>query len=269
LTIINIYAPKVGAALLAVFGNPRVVISILHVKQLHSPTSVIPSLACADSLVRVTVMSFIKVRSVDSCQYFGPSFCTFHMCCKVAFCYSSLFHLYFISIDRYLPVTVPLDYPTKFTVTVSGICVSISWILLLIYSGAMFYTGIYDDGLEELVSALSCVGGCQTVVNQDWVLIDFLFFIPLLMIILYSNIFLVARQQANNLGRGNLKQQSHSSSAIQRSMRIESKKTKSLFILCGSFVLLWMVFFIVVHIPSNLNFTSPYLLYLLKIWIGY
>ncbi|CAD7675113.1 unnamed protein product [Nyctereutes procyonoides] len=144
-----------GSRLILLFGSPRGVISILPVKQLHSPTSVIPSLACADFLVRVTVMPFIKVRSVDSCRCFGPSFCTFH---------------------TYLPVTVPLVYPTKFTVTVSGTCVSISRILLLICSGAMFHTGIYDDGLEELVSTLSCVGGCQTVVNQDWVLIDFLFF---------------------------------------------------------------------------------------------
>uniref|UniRef100_A0A8I3RTN9 G-protein coupled receptors family 1 profile domain-containing protein n=1 Tax=Canis lupus familiaris TaxID=9615 RepID=A0A8I3RTN9_CANLF len=256
--------------MLAVFGNPRVVISILHVKQLHSPTSVIPSLACADSLVRVTVMSFIKVRSVDSCQYFGPSFCTFHMCCKVAFCYSSLFHLYFISIDRYLPVTVPLDYPTKFTVTVSGICVSISWILLLIYSGAMFYTGIYDDGLEELVSALSCVGGCQTVVNQDWVLIDFLFFfLPLLMIILYSNIFLVARQQANNLGRGKGRRQYGVKAKKKKKKKKKKEETSTIYVCMYLFILCDLPFSVFVICDHILNFTSPYLLYLLKIWIGY
>lgn len=50
--------------------------------------------------------------------------------------------------------------------SVSGICVSMSWILPLTYSGAVFYTGANDGGLEELVSALNCVGGCQIVVSQ-------------------------------------------------------------------------------------------------------
>jgi trace amine associated receptor len=109
-----------------------------------------------------------------------------------------LFHLCFISIDRYIAVTDPLVYPTKLTVSVSGICIGISWILPLVYSAALFSMGISDDGMENLVITLNCVGGCQIVVNQDWILVDFLlFFIPtLVMIILYSKIFLIAKQQA-------------------------------------------------------------------------
>jgi trace amine associated receptor len=109
-----------------------------------------------------------------------------------------LFHLCFISIDRYIAVIDPLVYPTKLTVSVSGICVGISWILPLVYSAALFSMGISDDGMENLVITLNCVGGCQIVVNQDWILVDFLlFFIPtLVMIILYSKIFLIAKQQA-------------------------------------------------------------------------
>jgi trace amine associated receptor len=127
--------------------------SILHFKQLHSPTNfLIASLACADFCVGVAVMPFSMVRSVESCWYFGRSFCAFHTCCDVAFCYSSLFHLCFISIDRYIAVTDPLVYPTKFTVFVSGICIVISWVLPLVYSDSVFYTGVYNDGLEELSS---------------------------------------------------------------------------------------------------------------------
>ena len=103
-------------AVVAVFGNLLVMTAILHFKQLHSPTNfLIASLACADFLVGVTVMPFSMVRSVESCWYFGHSFCALHTCCDVAFCYSSLFHLCFISIDRYIAVTDPLVYPTKFT----------------------------------------------------------------------------------------------------------------------------------------------------------
>ena len=103
-------------AVLAVFGNLLVMTAILHFKQLHSPTNcLIASLACADFLVGVTVMPFSMVKSVESCWYFERTFCTFHTCFDIAFCYSSLFHLCFISIDRYIAVTDPLVYPTKFT----------------------------------------------------------------------------------------------------------------------------------------------------------
>uniref|UniRef100_A0A8C8UB18 G-protein coupled receptors family 1 profile domain-containing protein n=1 Tax=Peromyscus maniculatus bairdii TaxID=230844 RepID=A0A8C8UB18_PERMB len=181
-------------AVLAVFGNPLVVISILHFKQLHSPANfLIASLASADFLVGISVMPFSMVRSIESYWYFGDTFCSLHSCWDAAFCYSSLFHLCFISIDRCIAVTDPLVYPTKFTVSVSGICISISWTLPLVYSSAVFYTGISAKGMESLVGGLNWVGGCQVVVNQDWILMSFLlFFIPtLVMIILYSKIFLL------------------------------------------------------------------------------
>ena len=129
--------------------------------------------------------------------YFGRSFCTFHTCCDAAFCYFSLFHLCFVSIDRHIAVTDPRVYPTKFTVSVSGMCFSLSCITCLVYSGAVFYTGAPEAGMEELISALSCVGGCQLVVNQFWILPDFPLFFTLtfVLMILYSNIFLVARKQ--------------------------------------------------------------------------
>ncbi|KAB1275124.1 Trace amine-associated receptor 6 [Camelus dromedarius] len=227
-------------SLVAVFGNLLVMTSVLHFKQLHSPTNfLIASLACADFLVGVTVMPFSLVRSVESCWYFGARFCALHSCCDVAFCYSSVFHLCFISIDRYIAVTDPLVYPTKFTVSVSGICIGLSWVLPIAYSGAVFYTGVSDDGMEELVSALSCIGGCQIVVNQQWVLIDFLlFFIPtLVMIILYSKIFLIAKQQAVKIENTGSKAESSSESYKARVARRERKAAKILGVTVVAFMI--------------------------------
>uniref|UniRef100_A0A673U5K2 G-protein coupled receptors family 1 profile domain-containing protein n=1 Tax=Suricata suricatta TaxID=37032 RepID=A0A673U5K2_SURSU len=251
-------------AMLAVFGNLLVVTSILHFKQLHSPTNfLIASLACADFLVGVTVMPFSMVRSVESCWYFGPSFCTFHTCCDVAFCYSSLFHLCFISIDRYIAVTDPLLYPTKFTVSVSGICIGLSWILPLVYSGAVFFTGAHDDGLEELVSALSCVGGCRPVINQFWILIDLLlFFIPtFVMIILYSNIFLVAQKQAIKIANIGGK--------AEASGKRERKAAKTLGITVIAFLISWLPYMIDALIDVLGEFMTPSYVYEILCWFAY
>ncbi|XP_045661575.1 trace amine-associated receptor 6-like [Ursus americanus] len=258
-------------ALLAVFGNLLVVISILHFKQLHSPTNfLLASLACADLLVGVTVMPFSMVRSVESCWYFGPSFCTFHTCCDVAFCYSSLFHLCFISIDRYMAVTDPLVCPTKCTVSVSGICVSVSWILPLAYSGAVFYTGVYDGGLEELSRALNCVGGCQPVLNQFWMLIDLLLFCTptFVMMILYSNIFLVARKQAIKIE--NIGSQAEASGTYKiRVSKRERKAAKTLGITVIAFLISWLPYIIDSFIDSFGGFITPSYVYEIFCWFGY
>ena len=206
-------------------------ISILHFKQLHSPTNfLIASLACADFLVGVTVMPFSTVRSVESCWYFGESYCKFHSCFDVSFCLASIYHLCFISLDRYIAVTDPLVYPTRFTESVSSMCIAFSWLFSIIYSFSLLGTGANAAGLEDLVSALTCVGGCQIAVNQSWVLVNFLlFFIPtLVMIVLYSKIFLIAKQQARKIESLNDKTGRCSDSFQDRVAKRERKAARTL-----------------------------------------
>ncbi|XP_021114854.1 trace amine-associated receptor 6-like [Heterocephalus glaber] len=259
-------------AVLAVLGNLLVVTSILHFKQLHSPTNfLLASLACADFLVGVAVMPFSMVRSVESCWYFGRSFCTFHTCCDVAFCYSSLLHLCFISVDRYMAVTDPLVYPTKFTVSVSGICIGVSWILPIMYFGAMLYTGVNDDGLEELSSALNCIGGCQPIINQGWVLVDFLLLvIPIcVIIIVYSNIFLVARMQAKKIENARGKKGSSLGSYKTRVAKRERKAAKTLGITVVAFLISWLPYTIESVIDSYMGFITPAYIYEICCWCAY
>ncbi|XP_042795788.1 trace amine-associated receptor 6-like isoform X3 [Panthera leo] len=220
-------------AVLAVFGNLLVVISILHFKQLHSPTNfLIASLACADFLVGVTVMPFSMVR--------------------------------------YIAVTEPLVYPTKFTVSVSGTCIGISWILPLVYSGAVFFTGVHDDGLEELVSALSCIGGCRPLINQFWILIDLLlFFTPtFVMMMLYSNIFLVARKQAIKIENISSKTEASGTYKTRVSKR-ERKAAKTLGITVVAFLISWLPYMIDSFIDSFGGFITPSYVYEIFCWLGY
>ncbi|XP_003769501.2 LOW QUALITY PROTEIN: trace amine-associated receptor 9-like [Sarcophilus harrisii] len=261
-----------SGALLAVLGNLLVMIAILHFKQLHSPANFLTaSLACADFLMGVIVMPFSMVRSIESCWYFGENYCKLHSCFDVSFCFSSIFHLCFISIDRYIAVTDPLGYPTKFTRMVSGICILSSWFFAVTFSFSVLYMGVSADGLEELVSALTCVGGCQVAVNQNWVLINFLlFFIPtLVMIILYCKIFLVAKQQARKIESMNNKTQSSSESYKARVSKRERKAAKTLGIAVIAFLISWLPYFIDSIIDAFVGFITPTYIYEILTWFAY
>ncbi|XP_005389363.1 PREDICTED: trace amine-associated receptor 7a-like [Chinchilla lanigera] len=260
-----------GAAL-AVFGNLLVMTSILHFKQLHSPANfLIASLACADFLVGTTVMPFSMVRSVESCWYFGDNFCKLHSSFDGCFCYCSIFHLCFISMDRYIAVTDPLVYPARFTLSVSGMCIAFSWLLAVVFSFSVFYTGANESGLEELVSALTCVGGCQVAVNQNWVLIDFLlFFIPtLVMISVYSKIFLIAKQQARKIESLSDKTAKTTDSYKDRVARRERKAATTLGIAVIAFLISWLPYFIDSIIDAFLGFITPTYVYEILVWIVY
>ncbi|XP_043818446.1 trace amine-associated receptor 9-like isoform X2 [Dromiciops gliroides] len=256
-------------AMLAVFGNLLVIIAILHFKQLDTPTNfLIASLACADFLVGLTVMPFSMVRSVESCWYFGENFCKFHTCFDGSFCYASLFHLCFISIDRYIAVTDPLVYPTKFTVPISGICIAVSWGFSVTFSFSLFYTGANDDGLEDLVIALTCVGGCQAPMNQDWVLFGFLlFFIPTIaMLTLYGKIFFVAKQQARQIESSSSQIQASAESYKNRVAKRERKAAKTLGIAMAVFLIFWLPYLIDSLIDAYMNFITPPYVYEILVW---
>ncbi|XP_016001305.2 trace amine-associated receptor 7a-like [Rousettus aegyptiacus] len=257
---------------LTVFGNLLVMISILHFKQLHSPTNLlIASLACADFLVGVTVMPFSAVRSVEGCWYFGESYCKLHSCFDGSFCYASIYHLCFISLDRYIAVTDPLLYPTRFTSSVSGICIAFSWLLSIIYSFTLLTTGANEVGLEELVSALTCVGGCPIAVNQSWVMVNFLlFFLPtLVMIIVYSKIFLIAKQQARKIEGMSNKTVGSSDSYKDRVARRERKAARTLGIAVIAFLISWLPYFIDSIIDAFLGFITPTYIFEILAWITY
>ncbi|MXQ95487.1 hypothetical protein E5288_WYG003324 [Bos mutus] len=267
-----LYTVFIFGAVLAVFGNLLVMISILYFKQLHSPTNfLIASLACADFLLGVTVMPFSTVRSVESCWYFGQRYCQLHSCFEGSFCYASIYHLCFISLDRYIAVTDPLVYPARFTVSVSGMCIASSWLFSIIFSFSLFGTGANAAGLEDVVSALTCVGGCQIAVNQSWVLVSFLvFFIPtLVMITVYFKIFLIAEQQARKIENLNNKTGRCSDSFQDRVAKRERKAARTLGVAVIAFLVSWLPYFLDAIIDAFLGFITPTYVYEILVWIAY
>nr|XP_025033843.1 trace amine-associated receptor 4-like [Pelodiscus sinensis] len=165
------YIFMVGATVLTMGGNMLVIISITHFKQLHSPTNfLICSLATTDFLLSFTVMPYSLVRSVVSCWHSGDLFCKLHTSFDIMLCTTSIFHLFFISIDRYYIVCdpgvdiPPLNYVSKITVPLIVLFLFISWVFPFLLAFGLVFSEFNIDGTEEY----DCNGFCAFILNKLW-----------------------------------------------------------------------------------------------------
>ncbi|VCX39681.1 unnamed protein product [Gulo gulo] len=180
--------------LTTLIGNLIVIISISHFKQLHTPTNwLIHSMATVDFLLGCLVMPYSMVRSVEHGWYFGEVFCKIHTSTDIMLSSASIFHLSFISIDRYYAVCDPLRYKAKISILVIFAMIFISWSVPALFAFGMIF-------LE-----LNFKGSCPVMFNKLWGTTLFMagFFTPgSVMVGIYGKIFAVSRKHAhatNNL----------------------------------------------------------------------
>uniref|UniRef100_A0A8C5W6B1 G-protein coupled receptors family 1 profile domain-containing protein n=1 Tax=Leptobrachium leishanense TaxID=445787 RepID=A0A8C5W6B1_9ANUR len=254
-----------------VAGNLLVIISVTHFKQLHTPTNfLILSLAITDFLLGLMVMPYSMARSITSCWYFGDLFCTVHSCLDMTFCTSSIFHLFFISLDRYYAVCQPLHYYRKITIHVIEICLFISWFVPCAYSFGLMMSNQHMEGLSSFLESHACSGSCGLILNKLWGTITSLisFFVPgSLIIIIYIHIFSIARRQAKIIH--SFPNYLCSNTCSKTSIKAENKAAKTLGLVMGTFLLCWLPFSIVAVIDPYLDFTTSHDLYDAALWLGY
>ncbi|XP_012882290.1 PREDICTED: trace amine-associated receptor 4 [Dipodomys ordii] len=267
------YVIMICAIVMTMLGNLVVIISIAHFKQLHSPTNfLILSMATTDFLLSCVVMPFSMIRSIESCWYFGDLFCKVHSCCDIMLCTTSIFHLCFISVDRYYAVCDPLHYVTKMTIPVIVFFLLISWSIPIFFAFGLVFSELNIIGAEDFVTAIDCTGLCVLIFNKLWgVLASFIaFFLPgTVMVGIYIHIFTVARKHAKQIGAGPKMKQVGSESNMKATSKKESKATKTLSIVMGVFVLCWMPFFILTITDPFINFSTTEDLYNVFLWLGY
>uniref|UniRef100_A0A1D5RG56 Trace amine associated receptor 4 n=2 Tax=Macaca mulatta TaxID=9544 RepID=A0A1D5RG56_MACMU len=273
LSVWAMYLVMIGAIVMTMLGNMIVIISIAHFKQLHSPTNfLILSMATTDFLLSCVVMPFSMIRSIESCWYFGNLFCKVHSCCDIMLCTTSIFHLCFISVDRYYAVCDPLQYVTRITIPVIELFLLISWSIPMLFAFGLVFSKLNIIGVEEFVAVIDCTGLCVLIFNKLWgVLASFIAcFLPgTTMVGIYIHIFTVARKHAKQIGTGSRTKQAGSESKKKTSSKTESKATRTLGIVMGVFVLCWLPFFVLTIIDPFINFTTHEDLYNVFLWLGY
>uniref|UniRef100_A0A672P5V0 G-protein coupled receptors family 1 profile domain-containing protein n=1 Tax=Sinocyclocheilus grahami TaxID=75366 RepID=A0A672P5V0_SINGR len=183
-----------------VFLNLLVIISISHFKKLHTPTNlIILSLAVADLLIGLIIMPLDAINLIETCWYFGDTYCGLFVITLSLLLSTSLSNLVLIAVDRYVAVCHPLQYPQKITTTKTLISICVSWCCCSLYNIAFVISnGYFNTSHRPDV----CYGQCIVLITPAWRFTDltFSFLFPCIVIIsVYLKIFYVAQQQVKVL----------------------------------------------------------------------
>ncbi|XP_067253170.1 trace amine-associated receptor 13c-like [Chanodichthys erythropterus] len=221
-----------------VFLNLLVIISISHFKQLHTPTNLlILSLAVADLIVGLIVIPLMGIRFIESCWYFGETFCSLFLFIIFMVVTASLGNLFFISVDRYIAVSDPLRYTVRVTTDKVVFCIFTNWMCCGIYSFIILYNTMFYPETHN-----RCYGECTVSFKFEHFVTDLIvtFVAPSSVIMsIYVKIFCVAKHQAKVV---------NSVTGICRSQR---KAGKTLGIVVAVFFMCWIPYYIVTLLEGN------------------
>ncbi|XP_033478997.2 trace amine-associated receptor 13c-like [Epinephelus lanceolatus] len=215
---ILLYTLFSSITVLTVALNLMVIISISHFRQLHTPTNLLLlSLAVSDLLVGVVVMPVETVRFIETCWLLGDVMCALSYIIGFTLTSASVGNMVLISIDRFVAICYPLQYPNKITRSRIEVSVCLCWACSFLYNGL-----ILKDHLRQPDRYNSCYGECMVVINYISGTVDlvFTFIGPCsIILILYIRVFIVAVSQARAM-------QSHITAAAARKVPVTAKKSE-------------------------------------------
>jgi hypothetical protein len=234
------------SAILTILGNTLVLVATWRERSLHQPNKYfIACLAVADLLVGMVVAP-LKVYQYNF--YFKFYTMPTHLCRFIVFVdtlalTASIYSLTFISFDRYLKISKPLQYKSRMTTSTSLKVIFIIW---FISTGISTYAATPQSGSNGIINTGS--GFCPINRNKSKGFYTFVgitaFFLPTVVtLVMYSLIFLVVHKRQKMLRNGELDQSS--SVPNQRSAFLKDLKAiRMLLVVVGVFILCWSPFFI-------------------------
>ncbi|XP_053495910.1 trace amine-associated receptor 13c-like [Ictalurus furcatus] len=239
---ILLYVCSAAVVLLTVCGNMLVIISVLHFKQLHTPTNMLVlSLAVSDFLVGALVMPPMLISIIESCWIFGRDFCISFWLISYFVTISSIYNIALIAVDRYLALSNPFLYMNRVSVRITGIVIVCVWCVMLAYISALLY---YNG---NFMGSVMCPGECSLFLNDVSSVIDliFSFIFPLsVIIILYTRVFVIAKKHATAIRELNNHTRPKTQKITSHSMKSERKAAKVLGILVSVFLMCLLPYFI-------------------------
>ncbi|KAJ0003073.1 hypothetical protein NQD34_008222 [Periophthalmus magnuspinnatus] len=282
----------------AIAGNILVILSVVCNRHLRTPTNYfIINLAIADLLLGTMVLPVSATLEILDYWVFGRVFCDIWAALDVLCCTASIMSLCVISIDRYIGVSHPLQYPGIVTERRALLAMLGVWVLSIVISiGPLL-------GWKQPPSPLDTV--CLITEEPFYALFSSLgsFYFPLVVILaMYCRVYIVAKRTTKNLEAGVMRERMNSSELTLRihkgaqvndepgastgkgrahqarsSLTVkllkfsrEKKAAKTLGVVVGMFTLCWLPFFVALPIGSfNADLRPPDVLFKVIFWLGY
>ncbi|KAM9495408.1 trace amine-associated receptor 13c-like [Clarias gariepinus] len=263
---ILLYVCSAAVVLLTVCGNLLVIVSIFHFKQLHTPTNtLVLSLAVSDFFIGAFVMTPMFTWSIETCWIFGRIFCIAFWLIDGLLITISIYNIALIAIDRYLALSNPSLYTNTISRRTMCIVIYFNFLVCLMYNTVFYYfNGIFTN-------SVMCLGECFIFWNDVYSVIDLIysFVFPLsVIIILYTQVFVIAKKHATAIRELNNHTRPKTQKITSHSMKSERKAAKVLGILVSVFLVCLLPYFIysllgdVIELQADTSHTLLIMLYL-------
>ncbi|XP_049893637.1 alpha-1B adrenergic receptor-like [Epinephelus moara] len=270
----------------AIVGNILVILSVVCNRHLRIPTNYfIINLAIADLLLGTTVLPVSATLEVLDYWVFGRIFCDIWAAVDVLCCTASIMSLCVISIDRYIGVRYPLQYPMIVTEKRALLAMLGVWVLSIVISIGPLLGWKQPPSQDDTV--------CLITEEPFYALFSSLgsFYIPTAVILaMYFRVYIVAKRTTKNLEAGVMKERQEDSneltlrihcrnqndlcptpkaggggaSAARSTLTVkllkfsrEKKAAKTLGVVVGMFILCWLPFFLALPIGTFTVFIRP------------
>lgn len=251
--------------ILAIAGNILVCVAVFTDRRLkHLNNLLLVSLAIADLLVAMLVMTFAVINDILDKWIFGATFCNIWISGDIMCSTASILNLCVISLDRYIHIRNPFRYETWMNWKKIAAMISAVWIM----SGVISFIPIHlewhknaeDRGkpMEENVCAMD-LNPIYSVVSST-----ISFYIPcIVMLTIYLQLYCYARRHVNSIKKTQTPQFGAKTSSSQ-----DHKAAVTLGIIVGVFLFCWLPFFIVNLIAAFCK-CVPLILFKILTWLGY
>ena len=232
-TIIIIFA-----AILTILGNTLVLLATWKERSLHEPNKYyIACLAVADLLVGIFVAP-LRVYQLnldyEAARDMSVHLCRFSRWIDIFALTASIYSLTFISLDRYLKISKPLQYKSRMTTSKSLKTIFIIWFISTAFAT---YAAIPHSGSSGVLVSHSFCPFDSTKSKGFYTFLSIsAFFLPTGVIsVMYILIFVAAHKRQKMLRNGELGQTGN-----QRTVFLQDLKViRMLLVVMGVFILCW------------------------------
>ena len=255
---------------LAIAGNIVVCVAVFVDRHLRKVSNFfIVSLAVADLLVAILVMTFALANDILLHWIFGDIFCTIWMSFDIMCSTASILNLCAISLDRYQHIRDPLRYEQWMTTWRALSMIATVWLLSALISFLPL-----QMGWHRIPSEIPPERSCQMELNPVYAIVSscISFFLPcIVMITIYCRLYMYARKHVRSIKK-TWTVQSHNGSSPnkQGSYKVsDHKAAMTLGVIMGVFLFCWVPFFTINIISAFCGSCIPGLVIGIFTWLGY